>query len=311
MLQRPGTAEDIQEVMQRLLRDPARGGRLNATMGRVKAVQGDGGEAAPDEDPFARLLADPASLTQLLQDPGRAQEMLGALNGSALFEEMQELGGTVLEQLRIAKLDAGAQVEVDGLRARPELNGLVGELKDATPEEAASFEGRRIVEVEGGERLALRPENLVFPRHRLGDAVTLDAEFGYEEEGLEGRSAVVSELTQQEEELGFQAYAGRVVVDVLPLLPGGPVLHRLLMWPEHLRPRPFQPGDGVELAGLDSDARLNGLAATVVPAAAGELAGVGPGHAVVTVDSTGERLLVRRRNALLTGVAPPGLQNFG
>ena len=67
----------------------------------------------------------------------------------------------------------------------------------------------------------------------------------------------------KERELGFDENSGRVVVDVLSLLPGGPIIHRILIWPEHLKRRPFQPGDGVKLRELESDATLNDAAGAV------------------------------------------------
>ncbi|CAE7236829.1 FOL3 [Symbiodinium necroappetens] len=134
---------------------------------------------------------------------------------------------------------------------------------DATGKE---HPGRRIIELEDGQgRIAVQPRNLIFPRHRPGDAVTLNAEFepGTEHEGLEGRAALVSTLTDEERELGFDKYSGRVVVDVLSLLPGGPILQRILMWPEHLQRRPFQAGDGVLLRNLEADTTLNEAAGTI------------------------------------------------
>ena len=67
----------------------------------------------------------------------------------------------------------------------------------------------------------------------------------------------------KERELGFDKYSGRVVVDVLSLLPGGPILQRILMWPEHLQRRPFQAGDGVLLRNLEADTTLNEAAGTI------------------------------------------------
>lgn len=301
MLQRPGAVEDAREIMKRLLRNPARAGEFNATVTRIQQAD----PKAEDADPFARLLSDPSALAQVAEDPQRAQELLSELNTSAIFEDMRRLGSIVLEQMRIAKLEAGTPVQILGLRAAAELNGRVGLLAEPTREEAAAHPERRVVDLGAGERVAVLPENLAFPRHAVGDAVLLEAEFAGEEEGLEGRAAVVSELTEEEQRLGFETRGGRVVVDVLPLIVGGPVMQRLLMWPEHLRPRTFQPGDTVRLDGLESDATLNGMTASVVPADEGEIDVQPDKGIVVALEADGRRLSVRRKNLRLIGTAAP------
>ncbi|CAK0881011.1 unnamed protein product [Prorocentrum cordatum] len=200
--------------------------------------------------------------------------------------------------MQLSRLEAGAPVEIRGLVGRPELNGQVALLAEPFPEEVEAYPDRRVVVLGTGERVALRPVCLGFPSYRLGDAVTLETQFAGEEEGLEGRAAVVSELTHEEQELGMGRYGGRVVVDVLPVVLGGPVVHRLLMWPEHLMPRSYVPGDSVELRGLESAASLNGAAATVVPPSAEEASAVqgdgGERRIVVSLDADGTRLAVRK-----------------
>jgi len=312
MMRDPGALEEVREIMRKLLNDPVRRSQFNATIGRINAAK-HASSGDDDSDAFASLLANPQDLVGLLQDPGKVGELAGSFNTSVVFKEMRELGSLVLEQLRVGKLPAGELVEIYGLQAQAELNSQTGALADPTPEEARAFEGRRIVCLEGDAgRVALRPENLRFPRYQPGDAVTLEAEFGGAEEGLEGRAAVVSELTEEELRLGFKPGGGRVVVDVLPTVPGGPVVHRLLMWCDHLRPRTFAPGDSVELAGLDSDAGLNGLPATVVPATAEEAAAArGANRVVVATDEGGVRLAVPRRNLRLLGIGPPRLRGLG
>ena len=76
-------------------------------------------------------------------------------------------------------------------------------------------------------------------------------------------AALSATSSVKERELGFDKYSGRVVVDVLSLLPGGPILQRILMWPEHLQRRPFQAGDGVLLRNLEADTTLNEAAGTI------------------------------------------------
>lgn len=323
LMQKPETAGEVREVMQRLLRDPVTQERFNATFTRLRPIiNSDETSEGAGEDPFMRLLKDPWALVGMLENPEGGQELLDTVNKSTLFSDFQDLGAMVTEQLRIVNAEAGTRVELDGLMGSPELNGCRGVLADATPEEEELHPGRRIVileaEASGGAsppdetRLALAPERLIFPRLRCGDAVVLDVEFGGEEEGLEGRAAVVSQLTSEELDLGFEERGGRVVVDVLPLLPGGPITERLMMYPEHLRPRSFEIGDYVELRGLSSSASLNGASATVVAATVEEQrANAADGRVVVALDQDGARLSVQPRNLLLacaTAPAPiPGL----
>jgi len=250
-------------------------------------------------------------LLRELQDPSASKDILLDLNQSVLFDEMRMMGSFVIEQVQIKNLKAGELVQITGLESQPQLNDVIGRLVEATDAETESFAGRRVVELESGQRLALRLDNLVFPRYKIGDAVTLETTFGGEEQGLESRAAVVSNLTEEERTLGWGRYSGRVVVDVLPLVVGGPVLQRLLMWPEHLRPRQFVSGDAVQLEGLASDGQLNGAVCTVVTATAEERAGQNPGQVVVTVDADGSRLLVRDKNLRLMAIAPPTLLGIG
>ena len=122
-------------------------------------------------------------------------------------------------------------------------------------------------------------------------------------------------MRTEEHELGFDESSGRVVVDVLSLLPGGPILQRILMWPEHLQRRPFQLGDGVKLRDLESDASLNEAAGVVE--AEGFLSCIFMGSAAwacyagafcsgpeawkyIVALEDGRRLEVRWRNLLLT-----------
>eukprot|EP00933_Yihiella_yeosuensis_P081832 TRINITY_DN9551_c0_g1_i4.p1 TRINITY_DN9551_c0_g1~~TRINITY_DN9551_c0_g1_i4.p1 ORF type:complete len:420 (-),score=95.17 TRINITY_DN9551_c0_g1_i4:251-1510(-) len=314
MLQRPGAIEDVQEIMQKLMKDKQKRTSMNSTIQQLGSAFED--NEAESFDPFAKLLSNPQALIAALQNPERSQELREAVEGSSIFEDMRDLGRTVIEQMQIARLKAGAKIEIHGLKAASELNGLVGVLCDPTPEEAEANPERRVVELEDGVgRISVQPENLIFPRHLPGDAVLLAAEFepGSEHEGLEGRAAVVSLLTEEELALGFgsSAEAGRAVVDVLSLLPGGPITQRLLMWPEHLKPRRYQPGDGVVLAALESDASLNGAAATVVEASQEEASTLEPSAVVIALDSDGRRLQVRRRNLRLSSVALPGWTGIG
>lgn len=311
LMQRPGAADDIKEIAQKLLSDPTRRQKFNNTLVKLGGVLGSAGvESEGEIDPLAKILADPM-LLKGLQDPSTSKDILADLNRSALFEEMRIMGSVVIEQVQIKNLKAGELVEITGLESQPQLNGVVGTLVEATDTEADSFTGRRVVELQNGQRLALKLDNLVFPRYNVGAAVTLETKFGGEETGLEGRAAVVSELTEEERTLGWGRYSGRVVVDVLPLVVGGPVLQRLLMWPEHLRPRQFVSGDAVQLAELSSDSQLNGAACTVVTATAEERANQSPGQVVVVVDADGSRLLVREQNLRLLALTPPTLLGIG
>eukprot|EP00913_Durusdinium_trenchii_P016985 g15970.t1 len=90
-----------------------------------------------------------------------------------------------------------------------------------------------------------------------------------------------------EQQLGFDENSGRLVVDVLSLLPGGPILERILMWPEHLQRRPFQPGDGVTLRALQSDEGLNGRPGIVQGLVAGGDLPCRRGNAVGEASSAG------------------------
>jgi len=307
LLQRPGAENDIKEIAQQLLSDPVRAQKVNATLAKLGALRSAGVESEEEIDPLTKILADP----MLLRDPIASKDILADLNRSVLFQEMRIIGSSVIEQVQIKNLKAGELVEITGLESQPQLNGVVGTLVEATDTEADSFTGRRVVELENGQRLALKLDNLVFPRYNVGAAVTLETTFGGEEQGQEGRAAVVSKLTEEERTLGWGRYSGRVVVDVLPLVVGGPVLHRLLMWPEHLRPRKFVSGDAVQLAELASDSQLNGAACTVVTATAEERASQSPGQVVVVVDADGSRLLVREQNLRLLALAPPALLGIG
>lgn len=307
MLERPGAADDLKEMVKRMLSNPEYGGQFNATVERIRG-------ASQGEDPFARLLEDPDALARIVQDPEQAAELARSLNSSAIFQDLKKMGSTFVEQLRIKDMASGRQVEIRGLKGAPELNGRIGTLREPTEEESASFPERRIVEVDG-DRIAVRMENLCEVRFKLGDAVTLEAAFEGIHEGLDGRAAVISEPTEEEIELGLTTRGGRVVVDaptlvaadfpraqgeVLPLVKGFPVQDRFRMWPEQLRARRFKPGDAVELTGLQGDAGLNGAEGTVVPAEEGEMAEAPDGAAVVELEGGGRRLLVRRQNMRLT-----------
>ncbi|CAJ1394635.1 unnamed protein product [Effrenium voratum] len=253
---------------------------------------------AENADPLAQFLTDPAAVFQWTQGPDKTQRLAEMMQQSPLFQQLRNFGSEVLERRQVAQLPAGALVELRGLSAAA-YNGLVGELADASPAERDQHPGRRIVElgegVEDSTRLAVHPKNLIFPRHKPGDAVTLAAEFepGSEHEGLEGRAGVISSLTEEERGLGFSEQTGGLVVDVLSLLPGGPVLDRVWLWPEHLARRNFQVGDGVRMRDLEADSSLNGLPATV------EAPGTRPWSYVVVLDD-GRRLEVKWRNLLLS-----------
>eukprot|EP00434_Breviolum_minutum_P042420 symbB.v1.2.037755.t1/scaffold5662.1/size29721/2 len=306
LLERPDGAQDLQEmeterveaetdpdeILKEMLADEEQLKDSNETFQAITAAQR-GREAA---DPLAKFLSDPTQVWSWMQSSDKTQQLSDMMNRSPLFEKLRKFGATVLERRQIAQLPPGALVEITDLKEAQQLNGLVGEVVEGTPEELQDFPDRKIVLLEDGQgRVAVHPRNLVFPRHKTGDAVILDAEFepGTEHEGLENRAAVVSTLTQEEKELGFDATSGRLVVDVLSLLPGGPVLQRILMWPEHLQRRPFQAGDTVTLRDLQSDGVLNGESAVVE----------GPGseawkYLVMLLD--GRRLEIRWRNLLLT-----------
>lgn len=295
LLQRPGAADDVKEIMRKLLDTEEKATDANATAQQLLA--GILNPGSQDVDPLAKLIADPQGIASLMQSDSK-EEQLGTLaQNSPLFDKLLQLGSRVLEQTRISRLEPGTEVELAGLKAAADLNGLRGFLTSPTPEEEELSPGRRIVELEDDAgRIAVQPENLRFPRYLLGNAVTLETKFevGGPHEGLERRAAVVSELTEEEIELGFKSRGGQVVVEVLSLLPGGPVLERILMWPEHLRPRAFQPGDGVEIAGLEADTSLNGEAATV------EAGASGPGRPLlVALDGDGRPLEIKPKNLRL------------
>eukprot|EP00931_Biecheleriopsis_adriatica_P077941 TRINITY_DN51411_c0_g1_i1.p1 TRINITY_DN51411_c0_g1~~TRINITY_DN51411_c0_g1_i1.p1 ORF type:complete len:406 (-),score=77.59 TRINITY_DN51411_c0_g1_i1:36-1208(-) len=294
-LQRPGGVDALQRVSRKFFEDEERAAAGNATLQELTAAS----ENSKSSDPFAKLLGDPGAALSTLQKSS-PEELKSIIEESSLFQKLQRLGRDVLEQMRIERLEVGVPVEISGLTSAPELNGLVGVLVEPTLLEAEEHPDRRIVELEGGGgRIAVQVKNLVIPEHRPGDAVVLNVEFqrGGEQEGMEGRAAVVSTLTKEEIDLGFTDKY-RVVVDVLSLLPGGPVTERLLMWPEHLRPRQFEAGDGVELTGLEADASLNGASGTVESS-------VGYGTVNVVLDGDGRRLEVKRQNLRLVSVALP------
>ncbi|CAL1173480.1 unnamed protein product [Cladocopium goreaui] len=296
LLERPEGAQDLQDILKEMLADEDQLKESNETFQAITAAQR-GREAA---DPLAKFLSDPQQVWSWMQSSDKTQQLSDMMNRSPLFEKLRNFGASVLERRQVAQLPPGALVEITALKEASHLNSLVGEVVEPTPEETQEFADRKIVHLEDGQgRVAVHPRNLVFPRHKPGDAVILDAEFepGTEHEGLENRAAVVSMLTQEEKELGFDEKSGRLVVDVLSLLPGGPVLQRILMWPEHLQRRPFQVGDSVELRDLRADAKLNGAAGVVQ----------GPGTEtwkyLVTLDD-GRRLEIRWKNLLLTNAMP-------
>ncbi|CAE7602551.1 FOL3, partial [Symbiodinium sp. CCMP2456] len=262
LLEQPDGANNIQSILKELLEDEGQLKEYNSTFQELAAAQ----EGAADSDPLAKFLSDPQAVWSWLQSNDKTQELMQIMQGSVLFDKLLKFGSEVLERRQVAELSEGSLVEISGLSAAEHLNGLTGTLSEATEEEMQEHPGRRIIELEDGQgRIAVQPRNLIFPRHRPGDAVTLNAEFepGTEHEGLERRAALVSTLTDEERELGFDKYSGRVVVDVLSLLPGGPILQRILMWPEHLQRRPFQAGDGVLLRNLEADTTLNDAAGTI------------------------------------------------
>lgn len=292
LLEQPDGANNIQSILKELLEDEGQLKEYNSTFQELAAAQ----EGAADSDPLAKFLSDPQAVWSWLQSNDKTQELMQIMQGSVLFDKLLKFGSEVLERRQVAELSEGSLVEISGLSAAEHLNGLTGTLSEATEEEMQEHPGRRIIELEDGQgRIAVQPRNLIFPRHRPGDAVTLNAEFepGTEHEGLEGRAALVSTLTDEERELGFDKYSGRVVVDVLSLLPGGPILQRILMWPEHLQRRPFQAGDGVLLRNLEADTTLNEAAGTI------EEEGTEPWKYIVALED-GRRLEVRWRNLLLT-----------
>lgn len=316
MLQRPGAIEDVQEIMKKMLADPTRNAKFNATMEKVKAAQN--GEVS--DDAFARLLSNSGELNDMMDNPDRLQEIVQAANGSAVFDEMRDLGVEVLQQMRISKLEAGELVEITGLTGSPQLNGVIGRLGTPTAQElelhSEDVEGemkmqRRIVEViDGLDRLAVLPQNLVFPRYKIGTAVILDAPFAGEDEDFKGRVCTVGELTSEEREMGFSDKGGRAVVDILPLIPGGPVTARRLMWPENLVPRPFATGDYIELTGLTADTSLNGAPGTVAVATADDAQLVGTSQVVITLDSDKTQLKVKSENLRLVCAAAPAMRGF-
>jgi len=291
LLEQPGGANNIQDILKELLQDESQLNEFNSTFQEIAAAQ-EGSKA----DPLAKFLSDPQAVWSWLQSNEKTAELTQIMQGSILFEKLLKFGSEVLERRQIAQLEPGALLEISGLQSAAKLNGLTGTLCEPTEEDLEEHPGRRILELEDNQgRVAVQLRNLIFPRHRQGDAVTLVAEFepGTEHEGLEGRAAVVSTLTEEERELGFDEKSGRLVVDVLSLLPGGPILQRILMWPEHLQRRPFQPGDEVKLRQLESDATLNDESGTI----AGE--GSEPWKYIVDLED-GRRLEVRWRNLLLT-----------
>eukprot|EP00439_Symbiodinium_sp_Y106_P080050 s501_g18.t2 len=232
LLEQPDGASNIQSILKELLEDEGQLKEYNSTFQELAAAQ----EGAADSDPLAKFLSDPQAVWSWLQSNDKTQELMQIMQGSVLFDKLLKFGSEVLERRQVAELSEGSLVEISGLSAAEHLNGLTGTLSQATEEEMeepglrfqtarmeSEHPGRRIIELEDGQgRIAVQPRNLIFPRHRPGDAVTLNAEF---EPGTEHE--------------------------------GGPILQRILMWPEHLQRRPFQAGDGVLLRNLESDTTLN------------------------------------------------------
>ncbi|CAE7891898.1 FOL3 [Symbiodinium microadriaticum] len=276
LLEQPDGANNIQSILKELLEDEGQLKEYNSTFQELAAAQ----EGAADSDPLAKFLSDPQAVWSWLQSNDKTQELMQIMQGSVLFDKLLKFGSEVLERRQVAELSEGSLVEISGLSAAEHLNGLTGTLSEATEEEMQErcseqtfwfncagivvFDetGKVALQIfDRGHSVKVRRTAMWYEFHK----VTLNAEFepGTEHEGLEGRAALVSTLTDEERELGFDKYSGRVVVDVLSLLPGGPILQRILMWPEHLQRRPFQAGDGVLLRNLEADTTLNEAAGTI------------------------------------------------
>lgn len=311
LLQQPGLAAHMKEALDRLVQDPARKAVLSNT---VSKLRGKAGEGVGENTTLATLTRDPMKLLSIMTGIGDEkvqQEFIRQYKASAEdLRPIEVLGRDALGLARVLNLNIGSLVQLKGLSANPELNGLRGVLVEPLEDEGDALPDRRIVELQDGQRVAVPVERLEVARYLPGDTVTLAAEFEGADEGLEYASAVVSELTEEERELGFRDTSVRVVVDVLPGLPGAPVLTRLFMMPEQLRPRGYTEGDSVELKGLVADTTLNGQTATVVPALPEEASADGGRQVVVMLDADGRRLAVREANLRLLCNAPPKLRRL-
>ena len=152
---------------QELLEDEVQLKEYNATFEELTAAQSGSAEA----DPLAKFLSDPQAVWSWLQSSDKTGELMQIMRGSALFDKLLKFGSEVLERRQVAELGPGALVEISGLEAAEHLNGLTGTLCEATDADSKEHPGRRILELEDGKgRVAVQPRNLIFPRHRPGDA---------------------------------------------------------------------------------------------------------------------------------------------
>ena len=139
---------------------------FNSTFQQIAAAQ----EGSEDADPLAKFLSDPQAVWSWLQSNDKTAELVQIMRGSMLFDKLMKFGSEVLERRQVAELEPGSLVEISGLKTADHLNGLTGTLREATEEEVQEHPGRRILELEDGSRVAVQTRNLIFPRHKPGDA---------------------------------------------------------------------------------------------------------------------------------------------